>query len=158
MSHLEPSSGYGSVSDADGAPEPAHLAPIDIPAATVTALVIMCDMDDATHASDERSLLIQITQFLRLSDGSLIRLDMDRGLSRRRHGPTEPISWKRPAREVVAEVVNLVQSDALEPNAFPWDLYAEAAKRRGIHTSAAELSGIPWSVFLSGQLAEAYEM
>lgn len=158
MSHLEHSLRYGPVSDIHGAPEPAHLAPIDIPAATVNALVIMCDLDEATHASDDRSLLMQITQFLRLSDGSLIRLDMDRGLSRYRHGPTEPISWKRPAREVVAEVLTLVQSEALEPNTFPWDLYAEAAQRRGVNTNAADLSDIPWSVFLSGQLAEAHEM
>lgn len=158
MTHLEPSSRYGPVNEIHGTRKPPHLVAVDVSAATVAALVIMCDLDDAAQASDERSLLMQITQFLRLSDGSLIRLDMDRGLSRRQHGPTEPISWKRPARDVVAEVVNLVQSEALEPNAFPWDLYAEAAQRRGVHTNAAELSGIPWSVFLSGQLAEAYEM
>lgn len=158
MTHLDPPSRYGPVSDVHVTPNSAQLAPIDISAATVTALVIMCDLDEATHAPDERLLLMQITQFLRLSDGSLIRLDMDRGLSRYRHGPTEPISWKRPAREVVTEVVTLVQSEALEPNAFPWDLYAEAAQRRGIRTNAADLSDIPWSVFLSTQLAEAYEM
>lgn len=146
------------MSEVHGAPKPAQLAPIDISAATVTALVIMCDLEEATHAPDERLLLMQITQFLRLSDGSLIRLDMDRGLSRYRHGPTKPISWKRPAREVVAEVVTLVQSEALEPHAFPWDLYAEAAQRRGVRTNTAELSDIPCSVFISGQLAEAYEM
>lgn len=157
MSHLEPSSRYGPVNDMQGTRKSPRLAAVNVSAATVAALVIMCDLDDAAQASDERSLLIQITQFLRLSDGSLIRLDMDRGLSRRRHGPTEPISRKRPASELVTEVVNLVQSEALEPNAFPWDLYAESAQRRGIHTNAAELSGIPWSVFLSGQLAEVHE-
>ena len=98
-----------------------------------------------------------MTQYLRLSDESMIRLDMDRGVSSFKHGLTENISWKRSAAEVISEVLTLVQADGPEPHSFPWDQYAEAARLRGISIDSEGLRHLPYTVLLSDELAAIYE-
>lgn len=100
---------------------------------------------------------MKLTQYLRLSDESMIRLDMDRGVSSSKFGPTEAVSWKRPAADVVSEVLTLVQADAAEPDSFPWEAYAEAARLRGIAVDVEALRDLPHTVLLSDELATIYE-
>lgn len=100
---------------------------------------------------------MKITQYLRLSDESMIRLDMDRGVSAFKLGHTPDISWKRSAADVISEVLTLVQADAPEPDSFPWEQYAQAAKLRGISVDAEELRDLSPTVLLADELATIYE-
>lgn len=96
--------------------------------------------------------------YLRLSDESMIRLDMDRGVASSKYGHVRPVSWKRPAADVIAEVLTLVRGDdAAKPDSFPWEAYAEAAQLRGISVDAEALRDLPHTVLLSDELATIYE-
>lgn len=146
---------YGSIRRDPGT-EPAHRLPFLISDLSPIGFVFICELDTPSPVNS-RSMNMKITQYLRLSDESMIRLDMDRGVSSFRHGLTEPISWKRPVRDVIAEVLALIQADAVEPDLFPWDLYVEAARLRGIDVDADTLRILPQNVMFSDQLAEIYE-
>ena len=101
---------------------------------------------------------MKMTQYLRLSDESMIRLDMDRGVSASQHGHSETVSWKRSAADVIAEVLTLVKGDDVaQPDSFPWDDYAKAARLRGIQVDAQALRDLPHTVLLSDDLATIYE-
>ena len=100
---------------------------------------------------------MKMTQYLRLSDASMIRLDMDRGVSSSRFGPNEVTSWKRSAADVISEVLTLVRADAAEPDTFPWEEYAKAARLRGIKVGTEALRDLPHTVLLSDELATIYE-
>ena len=137
--------------------EPAHRLPFNLSNLSVTGLVIICERDDPPPGNLRPSMSMKMTQYLRLSDESMIRLDMDRGVSSFMHGPTENVSWKRSAADVIAEVLTLVQADGTEPDSFPWDQYAEAARLRGISVDADALRVLPHTVLLSDELATIYE-
>ncbi len=137
--------------------EPAHRLPFDISNLSVTGLVIICELDDPPPGNLRPAMSMKMTQYLRLSDESMIRLDMDRGVSSFKHRPTEQVSWKRSSADVISEVLALVQADAAEPSSFPWEQYAEAARLRGITVDADALSDLPHSVLLSDELAAIYE-
>lgn len=137
--------------------EPAHRLPFDISSLSVTGLVIICELDDPPEGNSAPSISQKMTQYLRLSDESMIRLDMDRGVNSFRHGHTEPVSWKRSAADVISEVITLIQAYAPEPNSFPWEQYAQAARLRGILVEADALRDLPHTVLLSDELAELYE-
>jgi len=101
---------------------------------------------------------MKMTQYVRLSDESMIRLDMDRGVTSLKHGHTGPMSWKRSAADVIAEVLTMVQADdAAKPDSLPWEEYAEAARLRGISVDATALRDLPHTVLLSDELATIYE-
>ena len=101
---------------------------------------------------------MKMTQYLRLSDESMIRLDMDRGVSSSQHGHSETVSWKRSAADVIAEVLTLVKGDDVaQPDSFPWDDHAKAARLRGIAVDAEALRDLPHTVLLSDELATIYE-
>ena len=100
---------------------------------------------------------MKMTQYLRLSDESMIRLDMDRGVSTFKYGYTEPLSWKRTSADVISEVLTLIQGDEPDPGSFPWEEYAEAARLRGISVDATALHDLPHTVLLSDELATIYE-
>jgi hypothetical protein len=136
---------------------PAHRLPFDISNLSVTGLVIICELDDPPPGNLRPAMSMKMTQYLRLSDESMIRLDMDRGVSSFKHGPTENVSWKRTSADVISEVLTLVQADAAEPESFPWDQYAEAARLRGISVDAEALRDLPHTVLLSDELATIYE-
>ena len=137
--------------------EPAHRLPFDLSNLSVTGLVIICELDDPPPGNRRSAMSMKITQYLRLSDESMIRLDMDRGVSSFKHGPTEHVSWKRSSADVISEVLTLVQADSPEPDSFPWDQYAEAARLRGITVDAEALRDLPHSVLLSDELAAIYQ-
>jgi hypothetical protein len=137
--------------------EPAHRLPFDISSLSVTGLVIICELDDPPPGNARPTLSQKMTQYLRLSDESLIRLDMDRGVDSFKHGRTETISWKRSADDVISEVLTLIQADATEPDSFPWEQYAEAAQLRGISVDVETLRDLPHTVLLSDELAAIYE-
>ena len=137
--------------------EPAHRLPFDLSNLSVTGLVIICELDDPPPGNRRLAMSMKITQYLRLSDESMIRLDMDRGVSSFKHGPTEHVSWKRSSADVISEVLTLVQADSPEPDSFPWDQYAEAARLRGITVDAEALRDLPHAVLLSDELATIYE-
>ena len=137
--------------------EPAHRVPFDISDLSVTGLVIICELDDPPPGNLRPAMSMKMTQYLRLSDESMIRLDMDRGVSSFKHGPTEHVSWKRSSADVVSEVLTLIQADAAEPDSFPWDQYAEAARLRGVSVDADALRDLPHTVLLSDELATIYE-
>jgi len=59
-----------------------------------------------------------MTQYLRLSDESMIRLDMDRGVFSTKFGDIEAVSSTRSAADVISEVLSLVQADAPKPDFF----------------------------------------
>ena len=137
---------------------PAHRLPFDISNLSVTGLVIICELDDPSPENLRPSMSMKMTQYFRLSDESMIRLDMDRGVSASKLGRlVEPVSWKRPAADVISEVLDLVQADAPEPSSFAWEQYAEAARLRGISVDAEALRDLPHTVLLSDEVAAIYE-
>lgn len=137
---------------------PAHRSPFDISNLSVTGLVIICELGDPPPGNSRPSISMNITQYLRLSDQSMIRLDMDRGVSTFKRGQrVEPVSWKRPAADVISEVLTLVQAEAPERKSFPWEEYANAARLRGISVDADALRNLPHTVLLSDELATIYE-
>lgn len=148
---------YGPIRRGSDHTEPAHRLPFDMPGLAVTGLVIICELGDPPPGNSKPSMSMKITQYLRLSDESMIRLDMDRGVSASKFGHVEPISWKRPAAEVISEVLTLVQADATEPDSFPWEQYAQAARLRGITVNAEELRDLPHTVLLSDELTTIYQ-
>lgn len=100
---------------------------------------------------------MKMTQYLRLSDESMIRLDMDRGVSSFKHGYVRPVSWKRSSADVISEVLTLIQGDEPDPGSFPWEDYARAAALRGITVGADSLRELPHTVLLSDELAKIFE-
>lgn len=100
---------------------------------------------------------MKITQYLRLSDDSMVRLDMDRGVSSFTHGDVRPVSWKRAAQDVIDEVLDLVRADGVGGESFPWEEYAEAARVRGIELEPAELKGLPYAVLISDEVTKIFE-
>jgi hypothetical protein len=137
--------------------EPAQRLPFAIADLAVTGLVIICELDDPSPENLRPSMSMKITQYLRLSDESMIRLDMDRGVTSSLHGLAPVVSWKRSATDVIAEALALVQDEAPEPDSFPWEAYAEAARLRGIPVDADSLRGLPHTVLLSDELARIHE-
>jgi hypothetical protein len=101
---------------------------------------------------------MKITQYLRLSDESMVRLDMDRGVSSFQHGPSGDVSWKHSAADVIAAVLTLVKGDdSTRPDSFPWDDYAKAARLRGIAVDTEALRDHPHTVLPSDELATIHE-
>lgn len=137
--------------------EPARRVPFDLSALTVTGLVIVCELDHRPTANEGPSMSMKMTQYLRLSDDSMIRLDMDRGVTAARFGAVEPVSWKRSSEEVIAEVLDLIQGDEPDPGFFPWEEYAQAARLRGMSVDADSLRGLPHTVLISDELAGIFE-
>jgi hypothetical protein len=154
--------GYGPLGDESPTAEPASRVPFDLRSLAVTGLVIVCELDVPPAENLNPSMSMKLTQYLRLADESLIRLDMDRGVTTSRSRPAETVSWKRSASDVIAEVLSMVRADDApldmpEPDAFPWDAYAEAARLRGIPVDAEALRGLPHTVLLSDELTAIYE-
>ncbi|TFD85772.1 hypothetical protein E3T61_16710 [Cryobacterium lactosi] len=148
---------YGPIRRGSGG-QPAHRKPFDISSLSVTGLVIICELDDPPPGNSRPSMSMKLTQYLRLSDESMIRLDMDRGVSSFQHGHSGIVSWKRSAVDVIAEVLTLVKGDDVaQPDSFPWDDYAEAARLRGIAVDAEALCDLPHTVLLSDELASIFE-
>jgi hypothetical protein len=137
----------------------AHWRPLDLSHAKVVAVLAMCEVDETPTANTLPSISMRITQFVKLSDGSLIRLDLDRGFTAARHGAAdgEVVSWNRPLGEVVKEVLDLVRADDKDdPEAFPWDEFAQAARRRGVDVDTETLSGLPYEVVLSAEAVSVF--
>jgi len=147
---------YGPIRPESAQLVPTQRLPFDLPNLSVTGLVIICELDDPP-ASSRPSMNMKMTQYLRFSDESMIRLDMDRGVSSFMHHHGETVSWKRSSAHVIAEVLTLIQADAREPDSFPWEQYAEAARLRGISVDTAALRDLPHMVLLSDELAAIYE-
>lgn len=137
--------------------EAAKRLPFDIAKLSVTGLVIICELDERPRGASRPSMSMKITQYLRLSDDSMLRLDMDRGFSSFKHGNVEAVSWKRTPADVVSEVLTLVKADAPHPGSFPWEEYVQAAKLRGVTTRAEILRVLPCTVLLSDELATTFE-
>ena len=137
--------------------EPAHRLPFDLSSLAVTGLVIICELGDPPRGNSRPTMNMKMTQYLRLSDESMIRLDMDRGVSTFKYGYIEPLSWKRTSADVISEVLTLIQGDEPDPGSFPWEEYAEAARLRGISVDATALHDLPHTVLLSDGLATIYE-
>lgn len=148
---------YGPIRRGSVRTEPAHRLPFDMSSLSVTGLVIVCELDEPTPGNFGPSMNMKITQYLRLSDESMIRLDMDRGVSTFKLGNIEAVSWKRSAADVISEVLTLVKADAAEPDSFPWEQYAQAARLRGISVDPEALRDFPHTVLLSDELAAIYE-
>ena len=105
------------------------------------------------------SIRMSIVQHVRLSDGLLVRLDMDRGVTPARHGGPagEAVSWKRPLDAVLEEVLALVRADdPADPTAHPWEQLAETARLRGVDVDAEALSAPPDQVVLSAEAVETF--
>ncbi|GAA4189967.1 hypothetical protein GCM10022219_06550 [Microbacterium oryzae] len=58
---------------------------------------------------------------------------------------------------MIAEARALVQDDAPEPDSFPWEAPADAARLRGIADDADSLRGLPHTVLLSDELDRVHE-
>lgn len=137
--------------------EPAHRLPFDLSAIRVIGIVAICEIGAPLPSNTRPSINIKITQYLRMSDESLIRLDMDRGFTSIRYGAAEVVSWKRSAEDLIAEVLTLVQADADEPDSFPWAEYADVARLRGIAVDSESLRDLPYKVLLSDEVAALFE-
>ncbi|PPI56281.1 hypothetical protein C5D35_03460 [Rathayibacter toxicus] len=137
---------------------PAKRLPFDLSQLSVTGLVIICELVDPPPGNIQPAMSFSMNQYLRLSDESMIRLDMDRGLTSFKHGYyTEPVSWKAKAADVLSEILRLIQGDEPDPGTFPWDEYAEAAQLRGISVEAETLSTLPYTILLSDELITIFE-
>lgn len=150
---------YAPLHRKPGDPEPAQRLPFDLSSLRVTGTLAICDVDKTpTTANVGPTISVNITQYVRLSDGSLIRLDMDRGVTSVRHGAGEHVSWKRTADDVIAEILDLVQGDDVDnPGTHPWDELAKAARMRGIDVDGATLSELPYQVLLTDELTVLFE-
>ena len=93
--------------ESDGT-ERSHRLPFDIFSLSVTGLVIICELDDPAPGNSRPTMSMKMTQYLCLSDESMIRLD--RGVSSFRHGHSEIVSWERSAADVIAEVTKCYRS------------------------------------------------
>lgn len=124
---------------------------------SVTGLVIICELDEPLAGAKRPTMSMKITQYVRMSDDSMVRLDMDRGVSSFKHGHVSPVSWKRSAPDVVEEVLDLVRADGADGASFPWEEYAEAARVRGIEVDSAELKDLPHTVLISDGLTKVFE-
>jgi hypothetical protein len=158
MTDSDEQGSYAPIGQGSARTEILHRLPFDISTLSVTGLVIICELDDPVPENTRPTMSMKMTQYLRLSDDSMIRLDMDRGVTSSRFGGGDVVSWKQTAADVIAEVLALVQADGLGPDdEFPWEEYAEAAQLRGISVDADALRDLPHTVLLSDELTEIYE-
>ncbi|MDO5494117.1 MAG: hypothetical protein Q4G64_00205 [bacterium] len=124
----------------------------------MTETVAVCDVDRTPTANVRPNVSVKITQCVRLSDGSMISLDMDRGFTTVWHGPGAP-SWKRSAEGLILEVLDLVQvDDAENPGAHPWDDLAESARSRGIDVDGPTLRELPYHVLLTDEVISLFKL
>lgn len=133
--------------------------PFDLGELTPVATVAVCEIGTPSPDNTAPTVAMTITQCIRLSDDSLIRLDMDRGVSSSHHGgpPGAPISWKRPLDEVIAEVLVLVSAEVGDdPDGHPWGELAAAARTRGVEVDAETLSRLPYQVLLSAEVVAVF--
>ncbi|MFC4627824.1 hypothetical protein ACFO6V_06240 [Promicromonospora alba] len=146
---------YGKPGDA----EPAQRLPFDLFGLRVIGTVAICDVDETPTANVQPSISIKITQYVRLSDESLIRLDMDRGVTTGGSEADENISWKRTADDLIAEILDLVQADDRHnPGSHPWEDLAEAAQLRGIDVDGGTLAELPYRVLLTDAVTVVFEL
>ena len=140
-------------------PGPATRSRFDLHSLKAVGTVAVCDVDETPTANTLPSITMSIVQHVRLSDGSLVRLDMDRGVTSARHGAPagEAVSWKRPLDAVLEEVLALVRADdPADPTAHPWEELAAAARLRGVDVDAEALSALPYQVVLSAEAVETF--
>ncbi|MBH0109166.1 hypothetical protein I6E81_03195 [Salinibacterium sp. NG22] len=158
MTDSDEQGSYAPIGRAAASSEILHRLPFDMSTLSVTGLVIICELDVPAPENTQPTMSMKMTQYLRVSDDSMIRLDMDRGVTTSRFGGGDVVSWKRSAADVISEVLDLVRNDdAAKPDSFPWEGYAEAAQLRGISVDADALRGLPHTVLLSDELTEIYE-
>jgi len=157
MTHDDGQIRYSAIRRRSTGAEPAHRLPFDVTRLAAAGIVVICEVDDPPPGNSRPSLSIRITQCLRLSDHSMIRLDMDRGVSSFMHGRSETVSWKRSAADVIAEVLTLVKADSAADGTFPWEQYAAAAQLRGLQVEASHLCDLPVTVLLSDDVVRIHE-
>ena len=151
--------GWSCVPGTETEGERAKRRRLDLADLAPVATVAVCELDAPPADTSAPGVSMKITQCVRLSDDSLIRLDMDRGVASWRHGapPGEPISWKRPLDEVIAEVLVLVSAEVGDdPDGHPWDELAAAARTRGVDVDAEILSRLPYQVLLSAEAVAVF--
>lgn len=135
-----------------------RVQPFDPAQLAVTGIVILCECQGPVPGSHVPAMHMSMTQFVRLADKSMIRLNMDRGVgSGQMNAREEPVSWKSSGEEVLKEVLDLIRGDIPDRDEFPWDDYARTARLRGISVSAETLMKLPVTVFLSDELIRVYE-
>ncbi|WP_237200274.1 hypothetical protein [Rothia nasimurium] len=117
----------------------------------------MCDLDTQPVENTSLTLSVSIAQYLKLQDGSLIKLDMDRGLTSFWHGnPNTPGKWHQTADKAIQELLTIVKADVPHQVDFPWEEYVTAATQRGIDIDEAKLRALPYQVTFSDSLMKAY--
>ena len=132
---------------------------LDLRSLKAVGTVALCDIDDAPTANVRPHISMSIIQCVRLSDGSLVRLDMDRGVTTVWFGAAGDgaISWKSPLNEVLNEVLNLVRADdPHDPTRHPWEELAEAARVRGVEVDAETLAALPYRVVFTAEAIAAF--
>ncbi len=151
---------YAPIHGKPGDAEPAQRLPFDPAGLRVIGTLAICGIDETvTTANVGPSVSVSITQYVRLSDESLIRLDMDRGFTDVRSGAREDVSWKRTADDLIAEILDLVQGDDRHnPGVHPWEDLAEAARMRGIDVDGSTLRELPYRVLLTDELIVHFEL
>lgn len=131
--------------------------PLIVKNTPVIALIIMCDLDTPPVEKTSPTLSVSIAQYLKLQDGSLIKLDMDRGLTSFWHGnPNTPRKWHQTANKAIQELLTIVKADVPHQVDFPWEEYVKAATQRGIDIDEAKLRALPYQVTFSDSLMKAY--
>lgn len=131
--------------------------PLIIKNTPVIALIIMCDLDTPPAWNSRPTISVSISQYLKLQDSSLIKLDMDRGLTSFWHGnPNTPGKWQQTADKAIQELLTIVKADVPNQVDFPWEEYVKAATQRGIDIDEAKLRALPYQVTFSDSLMKAY--
>ncbi|WP_154676863.1 hypothetical protein [Parafrankia discariae] len=143
-------------------PEPGDLEksqPFNLRDLWVVGTLAICDVDEPPKENTLPSISVKITQYIRLGDDSLIRLDMDRGFTASRYGASGEVSWARKASDLVAEILDLVRTDDEDdPDLHPWEELAEAAQKRGISVNGAVLRELPYQVLLTAEVIALFEL
>ncbi|WP_154675667.1 hypothetical protein [Parafrankia elaeagni] len=144
---------------APGAGELEKTQPFNLHDLGVVGTLAVCDVDEPPKENTLPSTSIKITQYIRLVDNSLIRLDMDRGFTAFRYAASGEVSWARKAGDLVAEILDLVRADDEDdPDLHPWEELAEAAQKRGISVNGAVLRELPYQVLLTAEVIALFEL
>lgn len=124
----------------------------------VTSIAAVCDLDETPTDNLRPHFSVKITQCAVMSDGSMISLDLGRGITAISHGPG-PAMWKHSSDGLIAEILDLVRvDDPQKPGEHPWEEIAAAARSRGIDIDAATLSDLPYRVMLSDRVIKAFQI
>lgn len=142
---------YPSRPAADSADE----GPIDT-RARVIGLGALCDLN--RRSDDGRSVSFWVSEFALLDDHRRVVLRDDLGFTigwgSSDSSNTSAVWESETARSIEQDVLNVVLPDEDTEEDHPWEWLAHLARSRGLHVTAEDLRGLPYSVHLADPVVE----